>query len=171
MAQWFIPWFGQDQRLPTPRCGIPTDAGCNQPLSSSPKTHLNSTVFCLLYYISPLHLKFTKKHGVRKGWATHTRHKDHSKYAHTKDPDLSSRDYHEFHTRTELKSLGVSNKCARMMCEWSTMFKGCLVYSSMRLGVPFIAPRQLGAVESIPGRLILPSVAWRTGQSGADFFP
>jgi hypothetical protein len=37
----------------------------------------------------------------------------------------------------------------------------------MRLGVPFIAPRQLGAVESIPGRQILPSVAWRTGQSGA----
>jgi hypothetical protein len=37
----------------------------------------------------------------------------------------------------------------------------------MCLGVPFIAPRQLGAVESIPGRLVLPSVAWRTGQSGA----
>jgi hypothetical protein len=51
MAQWFIPWFGQDQRLPTPRCGIPTDEGCNQPLSSGPKTHLNTTVFCLLYYI------------------------------------------------------------------------------------------------------------------------
>jgi hypothetical protein len=41
------------------------------------------------------------------------------------------------------------------------------VSSSMRLGVPFIAPRQLGAVESIPGRQILPSVAWRTGQSDA----
>jgi hypothetical protein len=37
----------------------------------------------------------------------------------------------------------------------------------MRLGVPFIASRQLEVVESIPGRLILPSVAWRTGQSGA----
>jgi hypothetical protein len=37
----------------------------------------------------------------------------------------------------------------------------------MRLGVSFIAPRQLGAVESNPGRQILPSVAWRTGQSGA----
>jgi hypothetical protein len=37
----------------------------------------------------------------------------------------------------------------------------------MRLGVPFIAPRQLGAVESNPGRLILPSVDWHTGQSGA----
>jgi hypothetical protein len=37
----------------------------------------------------------------------------------------------------------------------------------MRLGVPFIAPRQLGAVESNPGRQFLPSVDWRTGQSGA----
>jgi hypothetical protein len=47
------------------------------------------------------------------------------------------------------------------------MLKGCLVSFSMRLGVPFIAPRQLGAVESIPGRQFLPSVAWRTRQSGA----
>jgi hypothetical protein len=37
----------------------------------------------------------------------------------------------------------------------------------MRLGVPFIAPRQLGAIGGILGRQILPSVAWRTGQSGA----
>jgi hypothetical protein len=41
----------------------------------------------------------------------------------------------------------------------------------MRLGVPFIAPRQLGAVESNLGRQILPSVGWCTRQSGADFFP
>jgi hypothetical protein len=46
------------------------------------------------------------------------------------------------------------------------MFRVCLVYSSMRLGVPFIAPRQLGAVESNLGRQFLPSVGWRTGQSG-----
>jgi hypothetical protein len=51
MAQWFIPWFGQVQNLPTPRCGVPTDEGCNQPLSSGPKTHLNTTVFCFLDYI------------------------------------------------------------------------------------------------------------------------
>jgi hypothetical protein len=62
------------------------------------------------------------------------------------------------------------------------MIKECLVYSSMRLGVPFIPPRQLGAVESNPGRQFLPSVGWRTGQSGvppdrhcslsgADYFP
>jgi hypothetical protein len=46
------------------------------------------------------------------------------------------------------------------------MFRVCLVCSSMRLGDPFIAPRQLGAVESNPGRQFLPSVGWRTGQSG-----
>jgi hypothetical protein len=47
------------------------------------------------------------------------------------------------------------------------MLRECLVCSSKRLGVPFIAPRQLGAVESIPGRQFLPSVAWRTRQSSA----
>jgi hypothetical protein len=41
------------------------------------------------------------------------------------------------------------------------------VFSSMRLGVPFIALRQLGAVERNPGRQFLPSVDWRTEQSGA----
>jgi hypothetical protein len=45
------------------------------------------------------------------------------------------------------------------------------MFSSMRLGVPFIAPRQLGAIESNPGRLSLPSVGWCTGQSDADCFP
>jgi hypothetical protein len=47
------------------------------------------------------------------------------------------------------------------------MLKECLDFFSMRQGVPFIALRQLEAVESIPGRQFLPSVAWRTGQSGA----
>jgi hypothetical protein len=37
----------------------------------------------------------------------------------------------------------------------------------MCLGVPFIAPRQLGAVGSQQGREFLPSIGWRTGQSGA----
>jgi hypothetical protein len=37
----------------------------------------------------------------------------------------------------------------------------------MGLGVPFIAPRQLGAIEDQLRRPILPSVEWRTGQSGA----
>jgi hypothetical protein len=47
------------------------------------------------------------------------------------------------------------------------MLRVCLGDSSMRLGVPFIAPRQPGAVGSQQGRQFLPSVGWRTGQSGA----
>jgi hypothetical protein len=62
------------------------------------------------------------------------------------------------------------------------MLSECLCISSMRLGDPFIAPSQLGAVGDNLGRPILPSVMWCTGQSGAppdsyyscavlDFFP
>jgi hypothetical protein len=47
------------------------------------------------------------------------------------------------------------------------MFLESLVFSSMRLGVPFIAPRQLGAVGDNLGRQFLPSIEWCTGQSGA----
>jgi hypothetical protein len=46
------------------------------------------------------------------------------------------------------------------------MIKEFLGATSMRLGVPFIAPRLLGSVGGILGRLILASVGWRTGQSG-----
>jgi hypothetical protein len=47
------------------------------------------------------------------------------------------------------------------------MLSECLGDSSMRLGVPFIAPRQLGSVVDKLGRPSLPSVEWRTRQSGA----
>jgi hypothetical protein len=73
----------------------------------------------------------------------------------------------KFTTRTELKSLTKSIKCVETECVRLRMLKVCLGDSSMRLGVPFIVPRQLGAVGGILGRLILLSVGWRTGQSGA----
>jgi hypothetical protein len=47
------------------------------------------------------------------------------------------------------------------------MFLESLVFSSIHLGAPFIAPRQLGAVGGQLGRPILPSVEWCAGQSGA----
>jgi hypothetical protein len=77
----------------------------------------------------------------------------------------------KFTTRTELKSLRMSNECTKSKCEWSRMLKVCLVSSSMRLGVPFIAPRQLGAVENTVrcGFLSYSSAAdrWRFGAVGA----
>jgi hypothetical protein len=75
--------------------------------------------------------------------------------------------HNKFTIRIELKSLTKSIKCAEMECGRLRMLKVCLGISSMRLGVPFIAPRQLGAVGGIVGRQILPSIGWRTGQSGA----
>jgi hypothetical protein len=67
----------------------------------------------------------------------------------------------------ELKSLSQRIECARMESWCLGMIKECLGDSSLRLGVPFIAPRQLGAVGTQQGRLFLPSVGWRTGQSDA----
>jgi hypothetical protein len=75
--------------------------------------------------------------------------------------------HNEFTTRTELKSLTRSIKCAETECGRLRMLKVCLGVSSMRLGVPFIAPRQLGAIGGKQGRQFLPSVGWRTEQSGA----
>jgi hypothetical protein len=51
------------------------------------------------------------------------------------------------------------------------MFLVSLCSSSMRLGVPFIAPRKLGAVEGQQGRPSLPSVEWRTRQSEREMCP
>jgi hypothetical protein len=47
------------------------------------------------------------------------------------------------------------------------MFLVSLDTSSMRLGVPFTALGPLGAIGGQQGRSSLPSVEWRTGQSGA----
>jgi hypothetical protein len=56
--------------------------------------------------------------------------------------------------------VGAESGCFRILREY-------LGFSSMRLGVPFMAPRQLGAVGGQLGRPNLPSVGWCTGQSGA----
>jgi hypothetical protein len=66
----------------------------------------------------------------------------------------------------ELKSLSRRIECTRMDSWCLGMIKECLVISSMCLGTSFIAPRQLGAVGGILGRQFLPSVGWRTEQSG-----
>jgi hypothetical protein len=82
--------------------------------------------------------------------------------------DLSSKHKRtEFTNQMELKSLSQRIECVKLE-SWSLrMLSECLSDSSMRLGVPFVALRQLGAVEDNLGRLILPSVVWCTGQSGA----
>jgi hypothetical protein len=75
--------------------------------------------------------------------------------------------HREFSTRMDLKSLTQQSECAGAESGCLRMMSESLGDSSMRLGVPFIAPRQLGAVGRQQGRPSLPSVGWRTGQSGA----
>jgi hypothetical protein len=67
----------------------------------------------------------------------------------------------------ELKSQTQRIKCVGAKSGCFRILKECLGDSSMRLGVPFIAPRKLGAVGGQQGRPNLPFVGWCTGQSGA----
>jgi hypothetical protein len=147
------------------------DEGCTQPFSSDPMINLNITVFLFLITFlvceespqvevsRPYNKYQSESTRVREGSNTHKS----QQYEHTQAKTSAQLKHNKFTTRTELKSLRMSIECMRMECESLRIFRVCLVYSFMRLGVPFIAPRQLGAVESNPGRQFLPSVGWCTG--------
>jgi hypothetical protein len=60
----------------------------------------------------------------------------------------------------ELESLTQRINCVGAESGCLSMLRECLVFSSMCLGVYFIAPRQLGAVGDQLGRQFLPSVEW-----------
>jgi hypothetical protein len=59
------------------------------------------------------------------------------------------------------------NDCVKVRTRSLRMLRVFLGVSSMRIGVPFIAPRQLRDVRGQQGRPKLPSVRWCTEQSGA----
>jgi hypothetical protein len=108
----------------------------------------------------------TKKHKSKGGKATHTRF--NLQHIHAHKPRLELKAHHrEFTTRMELKSLTQRIKCVEAESGCLSMLIEYLVYCSMHQGVPFIAPRQLGAVGDQFGRQFLSSVEWCTGQSGA----
>ena len=150
------------------------DEGCTQPLSSDPMINLNTTVFSFrvfsrlrgistIWSLSPLQWRSQRKHKSKDGRATHTRLKSVA-HTHAHKPRLELETLHRgFTTQTELKSLTQSIKCAEVEYGNLRMLRECFVCSSMRLGVPFIDPRQLGAVGDQFGRHFLPSVEWCTG--------
>jgi hypothetical protein len=114
-----------------------------------------------------LTIEITKKAQSKVGRSNTRKTQIRSTTTHTSD-DLSSNDKSESallewspnHLAQRSECAGAESVCFRILRE-------CLVYSSMRPWVPFIAPRQLGAVEDQHGRPILRFVEWRTGQSGA----
>jgi hypothetical protein len=151
------------------------DEGCTQTLSSDPMIHLNTTVvfFLILFPVCeespqlgvsrPYNKDQSKSTRVREGSNTH---KSAAIRTHTAKT-CARMNRNKFTTRTELKSLRKSIKCAETECGRFRMLKVCFDISSMRLGVHFIALRQLGAIGGILGRQFLPFVGWCTGQSGA----
>jgi hypothetical protein len=113
-----------------------------------------------------LTIEITRRHRVRLGRATH-KTQIRSTTMHTSH-DLSSKyNTRKFTTQMELKSLTQRSECVGAESGCFRIFSECLDDSSIRLGVPFIATRQLGAVGGQQGRLSLPFVEWCTGQSGA----
>jgi hypothetical protein len=77
----------------------------------------------------------------------------------------------EFFTRMELKSLTQQSECAGAESGCLRMLSECLSNSSMRLGVLFIAPRQLGAVgdQSRKAKLALCRVVHRAVRCAISF--
>jgi hypothetical protein len=151
------------------------DEGCTQPLSSDPMINLNTMAFFLrlspvcgespqLGSSRPYNDDHKRSTEVREGKATHTRLKSQHNHAHKSQLELEVQ-HTEFATQMELKSLSQRIECVKLE-SWSLrMLSECLGDSSMRLGVPFIAPRQLEDVGGQLGRPNLPSVGWCTGQS------
>jgi hypothetical protein len=109
----------------------------------------------------------TNKHGSKGGKSNTHKTQSMSTITHTKSQLELTTQLEEFSTQMVLKSLSQRIECARMESWCLGMIKECLGASSMRLGVSFIARRQLGAVGGIPRRQFLPSVGWRIGQPGA----
>jgi hypothetical protein len=109
----------------------------------------------------------TKKHGSKEGDSNTHKTQSKSTITHTKPQLELTTQLEEFSTQMVLKSLSQRIECARMESWCLGMIKECFCVSSMRLGASFIASRQLGAVGGNLGRQFLPSVGWRTGQSGA----
>jgi hypothetical protein len=116
--------------------------------------------------LSPLQSFDHRKHKSKGGKETHARFNPQHTHAHKPRLELETQ-HREFTTRTELKSLTQRIKCVEAESGSLRILRECLVFFSMRLGIPFIAPRQLGAIRDQLGRQLLPSVEWCTGQSDA----
>jgi hypothetical protein len=110
----------------------------------------------------PYKVLITRSTRVREG----KQRTQDSIHAHKPRLELTTQ-HKKFTTQMELKSLTRLIKCVEAKFGCLRILRECLVYCSMRLGVPFIAPRQLGAVGDQLGRQFLPSVEWCTGQSCA----
>jgi hypothetical protein len=159
-----------------PRCGVPMDEGCTQPLSSDPMINLNTTVFFFLI-LSPVceespQLGASRPYNwwsqrsmeVREGRATHTRLKTRAQsrtQATTRAQNTTQGVLYSIGAQVTISKNRMRENGVLVLRNDQRML-GCLLHAPRG---PFYSPRQLGAVGGILGRPKLPSVGWRTGQS------
>jgi hypothetical protein len=120
-----------------PRCGVPMDEGCTQPLSSDPMIDLNTTVFFFRVFpvceespqvgaSRPYNIDHKRSTRVREE-KQHTQDSIRSKHMHTIQ-DLSTKNMtQEFSTRKMLKSLTQRSKCVVAESRCLRLFRECLV--------------------------------------------
>jgi hypothetical protein len=134
-----------------PRCGVPMDEGCTQPLSSDPMINLNTTAFCLVFFsrlrgistswsLSPLQYRSQRSTRVREE-KQHTQDSNRNKHTHTSEEVSTQTWRREFTTQMVLKSQEWWSDCVIAESGSLRMFLASLVFCFMRLRVPFIAPR------------------------------
>jgi hypothetical protein len=109
----------------------------------------------------------TKKHESKEGESNTHKTQSKSRITHTSHNSSSKHNTGSSQLKWSSSHYLKESKYVRMESWGLRIFLVSLDVSSMCLWVPFIAPRQLGAVGDNLGRLILPYVGWRTGQSGA----
>jgi hypothetical protein len=152
--------------------------GCTQPLSSDPMINLSTMVLFLissfsvvrnlhnLESLTPYTIDLKQTIRVRESRDTHkTKSQQHT---HTQvERRAHETTQRSYNSKTCARISIYQSKSVVALSRCRRMFKGCLVLSSMRIGVPFIAPRDLGAVEDPFGRPWLLSVRGCIGLSGA----
>jgi hypothetical protein len=135
-----------------PRCGVPMDEGCTQPLSSNPMINLTTTVFLSLSTLPvceespqvgasrPYNIDHKESTRVRLG-EQHTQDLN-PQQNHAHKPRLELKTQHrEFATQTELKSLTQRIKCVETESGSLRMFLEILVVLLHAPRGPFYSPK------------------------------
>jgi hypothetical protein len=141
----FYPMVRPSNTCLLPRCGVPMDKGCTQPLSSDPMIDLNTMVFSFLSILPvceespqvgvsrPYNVDHKRSTEVREGKATHVRLNLQHTHAHKSRLELKTR-RREFTTQTELKSLTQQSKYVEAESMSLKIICESLVCCSMCLG-------------------------------------
>jgi hypothetical protein len=111
----FYPMVRPSNTCLLPRCGVPMDEGCTQPLSSDPMVNLNTTVFSFrvcfpfarnLHNLESLALtiEITKRAQSKVGKSNTHKAQNRSTTTHTSENVSTQTQREEFTTRIVLKS-------------------------------------------------------------------